>query len=134
MDSQDQRGAVRAVVDTLRKATRIAQLAPFVYLGVYVISIIVCLFASERVVCAIDTMLMLSPAATGGMLIASKLFKLCRWHKIATLLPMSSQVEGFFDAYIITFTQNEIILLNMLISVLSLMFIIVAVRHFSYGC
>ena len=106
------------------------QLAPFAYLLFYVSYMLFGYFASEEALCVADSLLTISPAATGMMLIGSRVFKLCRWHKAACLLPMSSQVEGYVDSFIITFTQEEIILINTTIGILCLAFIILAYRHF----
>lgn len=133
MDSQDPRGAVSSVIKVLRKATRIVQLAPFAYLVFFVVYMLFGWAVQDEALCMIDKVAGMSPLATGGLLIGSRLFKLCRWHKVACLLPFSSQIEGFVDSYIITFTQNEIILINVAIGILSLAFIFAAVRHFTHG-
>jgi len=133
MDSQDPSGAVSSVIKVLRKATRIVQLAPFAYLVFFVVYMLFGWAVQDETLCMIDKVAGVSPLATGGLLIGSKLFKLCGWHKVACLLPFSSQVEGFVDSYIVTFTQNEVIFINTAIGMLSLLFIILAIRHFSHG-
>jgi len=133
MDSPDPSGAVSSVVRILRKATRIVQLAPFAYLAFFIVYMLFGVFASEETLCLADSVMTITPVTTGGMLILSRLFKLCRWHRIACLIPMSSQIEGGIDAYLITFTQQEIILINSTIGILSLAFLILAIKHFFYG-
>lgn len=133
MEAPDQRSAVNAVVRILRKATRILQLAPFAYLVFFALYMLCCSFVSEEAVGLADSLLSVSPATTAGLLVGSRLFKLCRWHKIACLFPVTGQVETYIDSYIITFTQNEIILINVAIGILALAFFIMAVRHFWYG-
>lgn len=133
MEAPDPSGAVSSVIRILRKATRIVQLAPFVYLAFYSAYMLLGNIASEEALCVADSLLTISPAITGMMLVGSRLFCLCRWHKTACLLPMSSQVEGYVDSFIITFTQEEIILINTAIGIISLLFLILAIRHFCYG-
>ena len=134
MDSPDPHGAVSNVIKILRKATRIVQLVPFAYLCFYAVYMLLVCFASEETLCLADSLLTISPVATGGMLAASKLFKLCRWHRIACLLPSSSQLEGYIDSYLFTFTQEEILLINSLIGIAALAFLVFAYRHFfAYG-
>ena len=87
---------------------------------------------SEEALCIADSLMTVSPVTAGGLLIGSRLFRLCRWHRIACLLPFSSQVEGCIDSYVITFTQEEILLVNALIGIASLVFIILAVKHFTH--
>lgn len=133
MEAQDPNGAVSSVIRILREATRIVQLAPFAYLVFYVAYMLFGYFASEEALCVADSLLTISPATTGMMLAGSRLFKLCRWHKTACLLPMTGQVEGYVDSFIITFTQEEIILINTTIGIISLVFLILAIRHFAHG-
>jgi len=133
MDNPDQRGAVGNALKILRKATRIVQLAPFAYLVFYVAYMLFGWAVSEEALCIADSLMTVSPVTAGGLLIGSRLFRLCRWHRIACLLPFSSQVEGYIDSYIITFTQGEILLINTTIGIASLVFIILAVKHFTHG-
>jgi len=133
MDRPDPRGAVSSVIKILRKATRLVQLAPFAYLCFYAAYMLFGVFASEEALCVVDSLLTISPLTTGGMLVASHLFKLCRWHRIACLLPVSSQVEGYIDSFIITFTQEEVLLINTAIGLAVVAFLFLAIRHFWYG-
>ena len=133
MDSQDPRSAVSSVIAILRKATRIVQLAPFAYLAFYVAYMLGGLFIPDDFLCSLDKVAGVSPLTTGMMLVGSRLFKLCRWHKIACLLPMSSQVEGYVDSFIITFTQEEILCINISIGIIALVFLVAAIRHFAYA-
>lgn len=130
MDSPDLQGAVSSVIRILRKATRLVQIAPFAYLLFYAAYLLLGAFASEEILCFADSLFTLSPVATGGMLVASRLFKLCRWHKCACLLPCSSQVEGYIDSFVFTFTQEEILAINIIIGVATLAFLALAYRHF----
>ena len=130
MDSPDPHGAVSSVIRILRKVTRIVQLAPFAYLVFYVVYMLTCNFMPENVLCVADAVLFVSPATGGGMLVASRLFKLCRWHKAACLIPFSSQLEGCIDSFVITFTQQEITLINSAIGLAALAFLVLAYRHF----
>ncbi len=107
-----------------------AQLAPFVYLAFYSAYLIIGCFSSEALVSLADGVMFSSPIATTGMLFLSKLLKLCRWHKAACLIPSASQVEGIIDSYFFTLTQTEVILINILLGVISLIFLLVANKHF----
>lgn len=134
MENQDrQRDAVSRVIEILRKVTRIVQIAPFVYLAFYSAYLIIGCFSSDALVSLADGVIFSSPFATTGMLFLSRLLKLCRWHKAACLIPSASQIEGIIDSYLFTFTQNEIILINTALGILSLAFIIRAHRHFFNG-
>ena len=133
MENPDPSGAVGSIVRILRKATRIVQLAPFAYLAFYAAYMLFGYFASKEALCVADSLMTISPATTGMMLAGSRLFRLCRWHKAACLLPMSSQVEGYVDSFIITFTQEEIILINTAIGLAAITFLILAIKHFTHA-
>ena len=126
-------GAVSRLVSILRRVTRWVQLAPFIYLVLYGLYMCLCAFMPEGFVCFADSMMSTSPILTSGLLLLSRVLKLCKWHKAACLFPSASQVETFVDSYLFTFTQNEIILINTALGILSLAFIIRAHRHFFNG-
>ena len=133
MDSQDPSCAASSVIRILRKATRFVQLAPFAYLFVYAVYMLASPFASEKILCLADSFLTVSPIITAILLSASRLFRLCAWHKAACLIPQSSLVENYIDTYIITFTQEEIILINSALGIIAIVFVIVISRRFIHG-
>lgn len=130
MDSQDRRGAVSRLVDILRKVTRVVQVAPFVYLALYSLYMIAGAFAPDDVVGIADGVMFNSPSITILFLVLSRLLRLCKWHKAACLIPSASQVEGVVDCYLFQFTQTEIVLINILIGVVSLLFLAKANKRF----
>lgn len=133
MDSPDLRSALSSVVGTMRKATRLVQLAPFVYIAFFSMYMLLGWSLPEGALCIVDSMLSVSPSVTAALLVASRLFKLCPWHRAACLIPMTGHVETYVDSYIVTFTQSEIILINAVVGILTLAFIIRAFKHFFYG-
>lgn len=133
MDSQDRAGAVNNVVKILRRATRIVQLAPFAYLAFYIAYMLFGYYVSEETLCLADSLLTMSPLAAGTMLVCSHIFHLCIWHKTACLLPMASQVEGYIDSFVITFTQEEVLFINTTIGLFALAFFVLAIKHFAYA-
>lgn len=133
MDSQDPRSAVKHLVWVLRKATRWTQYASFAYLLLFSLYLLLCAFIPEVVLTLLDYLALGSPAVAVGMLAVSHLFKLCIWHKIACTIPLLSNIEGYIDSFIITFTQEEVIVINAILGIASLVFIILAIRRFTYG-
>jgi len=131
MDSRDRsRDAASRVIEILRKVTRLVQLAPFVYLALYSLYLFAGVFASEETVCLADGAMFGSPLVTILFLTLSRLLKLCKWHKVACLIPSASQMEGVVDCYFFTFTQNEIILINVILGILSFLFLMFANKRF----
>ena len=130
MDSPDRRSAVEAVVGVLRRLTRIVQIAPFVYLFVYAVYLLSSWALPDEVLGFLDSIIFVSPMASGGMLVLSRILKLCKWHKAAVLIPLSSQTESYIDGFFFPFTQNEIILINLATGVTAIAFLYLAHNHF----
>ena len=130
MANPDQRAAVRKLTTILRKVTRYIQWIPFVYLAVYSLSAFSESQLSEELLCFRDTILTVSPAVNVGFLVFSKLLELCRWHRIACIIPLSTPAAGYIDSYWFQFTQNEVIALNLTLGVISLGFLLLANHHF----
>lgn len=106
------------------------QLAPFAYLVFYATYMLAGSFLEDDLLCLADSVMTVTPVAVFGMLVASRLLKLCPWHKAACLLPTTSQVEGYIDSYVFTFTQEEIVFINMSLGIFVLIFIVMAYLHF----
>lgn len=132
MDNQDPRGAVSNLVAVLRRITRIVQMVPFAYLVFYAVYLMLNITASDVVVGWLDSFLTVTPLASAGMLFASRLLKLCRWHKIACIIPSTSDVGTYIDSNIFQFTQAEIVALHIVTILVSVGFLILANRHFFY--
>lgn len=133
MDSQDRRNAVSSLVGILRKVTRIVQLLPFAYLLLLSAYLFLEFLLPEWALRIADNALNAPVYSIVGMLGAGRLLKLCRWFRTACLLPMATKVESWIDSFVITFTQNEIVIINTILGLLFLSFIILACRHFSHG-
>lgn len=106
------------------------QIAPFVYLALYSLYMICGAFVPDEIVGVADGVMLNSPFATFLFLVLSRLLGLCKWHKAACLIPSASQVEGVVDCYVFQFTQTEIVLINILIGVVSLLFLAKANKRF----
>ena len=109
------------------------QLAPFAYLVFYIAYLLLGAFVPDDCLTFFDSFMTIHPLTTIGLLFGSRLFKLCHWHKIACLIPMSSQAENYIDCFVLTFTQNEILIINLSLGFLSAVFLVLAIRHFTYG-
>ena len=133
MDSPDPRNAVSSLVGILRKVTRIVQLLPFAYLLLLSVYLFLEFMLPEWALRIADNALNAPVYSVVGMLGAGRLLKLCRWFRTACLLPMATKIEGWIDSFVVTFTQNEVIIINTILGILFLTFIILACRHFFYG-
>lgn len=133
MDSQDQRNAVSGLIRLLRKLTRCIQILPFAYLILYAAVLLTEAFSQNQVYEAICTICFLPVFGIAFLLIIGRMLRLCAWYKAACLMPASSRITDFIDNYILQFTQSEVIIINTALGIICLVFVILAVRHFSHG-
>lgn len=112
----DNRDAIKYIVSKLRAITLAVQIIPFAYTFIYIITLILYLFASEEVLTILDTLLYVSPIIIICMIVESKVLKLCRWHKTACTLPAIPQINILIDRYIYEFSiRAEIIHLSIIL-------------------
>ena len=130
MDNQDQKGVVSHLVAVLRKMTRIMQVLPFAYLLILAVYLLTESVLPDWTLRVADNVLNVPCMAILGMIGIGRILKLCVWHRAACLLPISTKVESYVDSFVITFTQNEVILFNTCLGILFLGFIAFAYRHF----
>lgn len=131
MDSQDPRGAVKRLVAVLRKVTRIVQLAPFAVLLLIAICLLLEPFLPAWALRIVDNGSALP--ITVLMLSVGSLLKLCVWFRTACILPFLARIESWIDSYVVTFTQEEVIIINTALGILFLTYIYLANRHFFHG-
>ena len=133
MESQDQRSAVKRLVDVLRRITRFVQLLPFAYLLLYAVLLLIEPLVSDVFMAAVSGLAYVPPSVIVATLLLSKTLRLCVWHKAACVFPLSSSVTDFVDNYVIQLTQSEVILVNTILGILALAFLVAAYKHFIYG-
>ena len=133
MDSPDPRGAVSRLVAVLRKVTRIVQLLPFVYLLLLSVYLLTEYFLPDWALGIADNVLNAPVVAIIGLLGVGKLLKLCAWFRTACLMPILPKIESWVDSFVITFTQEEILCINISIGIIALVFLVAAIRHFAYA-
>lgn len=96
---------LEGIVKKLRYVTLAVQLMPFVYTVPYLITLIITSQAPESIVALFDTLFYVSPIVVAGLLVLSRLLRLCNWHKTACVLPLLPQIVSFVDYYIIELTE-----------------------------
>lgn len=130
MDNPDPNGAASPVIRILRRLTRFVQVTPFVYLLFYGVYMVFGSLVPDNYLGMADTLVGTTPITTTALLFASRLLKLCRWHKVACLIPSASQIEGCVDTFVFQFTEVEITLINVSLGIVAIIFLISAYRHF----
>lgn len=130
MDNQDPSGAVNSVIRILRRLTRFVQVSPFLYLPFFSVYMIFGSLVPDGYLGVADSIACTTPVTTAALLLASRLLKLCRWHKVACLIPSAPQIEGYVDTFVFQFTELEITLINIGLGIAAILFFISAYRHF----
>ena len=133
MERPDQRSGVEFLVAVLRRGTRAVKFAPFAYLVFYGIYLISEFWIPDVVSGLVDRVAYVPPIVMVAMVSASKMLKLCRWHRAACLIPGSSHVADYIDSFVLQFTQNEIICINTVIGILTLAFIALTYKQVFNG-
>lgn len=126
----EDRDAIKYVISKLRAITLAVQIIPFAYTSIFIITLILYLFASDTVLTILDTLLYVSPLVVVCTLIQSSVLKLCRWHKTACILPVVPQINILADRYIYEFSVRAELLHVSVILLMSILLLIAAYNVF----
>lgn len=131
MEAQDQRvDKIKYLVDKLRYITLCVQILPFIYTGLYLMTMVLYLFVPESVCSILDTLFYVSPVVILGFLAESRILKLCKWHKTACILPLFPQAIVLTDSHIISLIKYEAYIVIVTPIVLCLLLLIAAYNVF----
>ena len=117
----------------MRRITRIVQIAPFAYLLLLSLCLLLESVMPDWMIRVSDNLLSVPAYAPIGMLVVGRWLKLCSWFRTACVIPFTTKLEGYVDSFVYTFTQNEVVALNAITGILILTFIYVSFRHFFHG-
>lgn len=118
------------LIEKLRSITLTIQVMPFAFSALYIMSMFLYLTASDSVCCVLDTLFYVSPTTVAGMLICSRVLKLCKWHKMACSLPLLPQVTVFIDYHIVELSRFGAYLSVSLSIVMAVLLLIAAYNVF----
>lgn len=109
METPDQlRLNLKGLIEKLRSVTLAVQLMPFIYDSCYLIVLALYLSANEKTLGVLDTLFYVSPVMVIQFLILSRLLKLCKWHKMACILPLIPQVSVLAESFLVTFSEDAV--------------------------
>lgn len=91
------------------------------------------LYADETVMTILDTLLYVSPVIVIQFLILSKILRLCRWHKLACILPVFPQIPVILDHTVVKFSERAVDAHVITMMVMSFLLLISAYKVFFYG-
>ena len=78
---------------------------PFIYGGLYVVSLLLYTVGTEETAVLCDTLFYVSPIVVIEFLVLSRLLRLCKWHRMACCVPLIPQVVSMIDYYIIQLSE-----------------------------
>ena len=130
MENPESRVDFRKYILILRNATLAVQIIPFAYTLIYIFVFFSYGHISEEAASALDTLFYISPIQIIGLLILSKILHLCKWHRMACVLPLFPQLVSFIDYYIIALTEIEAYVTNIITIVMSALLLVSAYKVF----
>ena len=117
-------------ITILKNTTLAVQIIPFVYSSIYIFILFPYYQMSEDTAALLDTLFYISPIQIVFFLILSRLLHLCRWHRMASVLPLFPQVVSFVDYYIIELTEIEVLVTSGLTALMAILLLISAYKVF----
>lgn len=84
----------------LQKATLAVKIIPFALTALYTICIIAYFFVSDEAQTWLDMLFFVSPSMIVSLLVLSRIFKLCKWHRTECVLPILPQCIVLLDMYV----------------------------------
>lgn len=131
MDNQDESDErVKRLILTLRDITIAVQIAPFVISLSYIIGIIVQLFCQTDTAWLFSLILFTPPPIILILLLFSRILHLCKWHRLACLLPLVPFCFTIIDAYLIELTDIAVYVLNGLVACMAILLLAAAYNVF----
>lgn len=90
---------IEGAIQILRKATATVKVAPFAFALLYLVALIVYLLFNDTVATITDLLFYVSPVAVFFNLRMSKIFKMCKWHRLECILPLLPIIVVFINAF-----------------------------------
>lgn len=90
---------IEGAIQILKKATATVKVAPFAFALLYLVALVVYLLFSDTIATMTDLLFYVSPVAVFFNLRMSKIFKMCKWHRLECLLPLLPIVIVFVNGF-----------------------------------
>ena len=90
---------IEGAIQILRKATATVKVAPFASALLYLVALVVYLLFNDTIATMADLLFYVSPVAVFFNLRMSKIFKMCKWHRLECLLPLLPIVIIFVNGF-----------------------------------
>lgn len=121
---------IKDLIGKLRSITLAVQITPFIYTAIYIGVLVAYLHAREPVLVVLDTLFYISPLLIVLLLVESRILQLCKWHKLACVLPITPQVANMADTFVIPFSADGARALNLVIVAMAVVLLVAAYNVF----
>ena len=130
MERQDRESVLQKVVNRFKSAMRTVKAMPYLFLLAYVFCLAISCTRNIILISIVDVIYGASVWLCAFMLILSKRFGLCVWHKVACIIPMISLLVSVIDGFIFRFAYEDLVFINMSIIIFSVCYLIWSFFHF----
>ena len=126
---------IEGAIQILRKATATVKVAPFAFALLYLVALVVYLLFDDTIATMTDLLFYVSPVAVFFNLRMSKIFKMCKWHRLECLLPLLPIVIVFINGFgfiipdIAVYVNWSVNLIIFLLSLLNAYFVFIKPTH-----
>ena len=126
---------IEGAIQILRKATATVKVAPFAFALLYLVALVVYLLFNDTIATMTDLLFYVSPVAVFFNLRMSKIFKMCKWHRLECLLPLLPIVIVFINGFgfiipnIAVYVNWSVNLIIFLLSLLNAYFVFIKPRN-----
>lgn len=120
----------KSLVEILRRITMAVQVFPFIYTAMFVFLFSAYSISEGVWLDIIDYVFFVSPAVVIAHIVYSRMLKLCKWHRIACMLPLIPQAVDQFDTYVHHFDHNAWVVVASTIVVTMILFLIAIYKVF----
>lgn len=100
-DQMNQSGKYAQVVEVIKNSLIVIKIAPFAFTIGYIICLIMYMWGSDSVLFLADTLFYTSPMTIILLLILSRIYKLCGWHRLQCCLPLLPLSVTIIDRYVV---------------------------------
>ena len=90
---------IEGAIQILKKATATVKVAPFAFALLYLAALVVYILFNDTVATIADMLFYVSPVAVLFNLRMSKIFKMCKWHRLECLLPLLPIIIVFINSF-----------------------------------
>ena len=130
MEVNAQRSTLARAAERIRHMIGTVKITPYLFLVVYCLCLAFDCTGNTNVLGVIEKFYGCTVGMSIILLIMSETLGLCIWHKTACIIPSSSVVLSFIDDYIISLSQEEVFMSNIIFLVLTFCYIVVSFIHF----